>query len=216
MKTPFRIGIIDDHPIVRHGLAQLVEMEDDMTICAEASTGQEAIEAIEQDQPDVVLVDLELEGASGLEVVKTLRALYPDLPTLVLSMHDENLYAERALRAGAKGYVMKQERPEQVLEAIRTVLRGDVAVSPHIASKLLKVMSGQRPQDALPLDTLSDRELEVLRLIGTGYRTRHIAEKLCLSPKTIEAYKARLKKKLMLRDASELARYASEWAQSMR
>ncbi|MEZ4702167.1 MAG: response regulator transcription factor [Rhodothermales bacterium] len=210
-----RILVVDDHPIVRQGLAQFINQERDMTVCAEASDGFEAMTAIEQASPDLVIVDIQMEGINGMDLVRNVKAQYPDLPVLMLSMHDESLYAERALRAGARGYVMKQEDPRNVIHAIRRVLRGEVYVSDQAASKILKLLSGGADH-ASPVDRLSNRELEVLRMIGEGYRTRHIAEKLTLSTKTVESYKARLKQKILLKDAAELARYAAEWVKSTR
>jgi DNA-binding NarL/FixJ family response regulator len=210
-----RILVVDDHPIVRQGLAQFINQERDMTVCAEASDGFEAMTAIEQSSPDLVIVDIQMEGLNGMDLVRNLKAQYPDLPVIMLSMHDESLYAERALRAGARGYVMKQEDPRNVILAIRRVLQGEVYVSDQAASKILKLLSGGS-DTASPVDRLSNRELEVLRMIGEGYRTRHIAEKLTLSAKTVESYKARLKQKLVLKDAAELSRYAAEWVKSTR
>jgi len=210
-----RILVVDDHPIVRQGLAQFINQERDMTVCGEASDGFEAMTAIEQAMPDLVIVDIQMEGINGMDLVRNIKAQYPDLPMLMLSMHDESLYAERALRAGARGYVMKQEDPRNVIHAIRRVLKGEVYVSDQAASKILKLLSGGS-DNASPVDRLSNRELEVLRMIGEGYRTRHIAEKFSLSTKTVESYKARLKQKLVLKDAAELARYAAEWVKDAR
>ncbi len=211
-----RILVVDDHPIVRQGLAQFINQERDMTVCGEASNGFEAMTAIEQAAPDLVIVDIQMEGINGMDLVRNIKGLYPELPMLMLSMHDESLYAERALRAGARGYVMKQEDPRNVIYAIRRVLKGEVYVSDQAASKILKVISNLKSDDASPVDRLSNRELEVLRMIGEGYRTRHIAEKFSLSTKTVESYKARLKQKLVLKDAAQLARYAAEWVQEAR
>ena len=210
-----RILVVDDHPVVRQGLAQFINEERDMHVCAEASDGFEALARIDDSSPDLVIVDFELGGRSGMDLIKDIKAQYPDLLVLMLSMHDENLYAERALRAGAKGFIMKQEKPESVIHAIREVLRGEVYVSSMAAKKILSQISGGNTVEAgSSVDHLSNRELEVLNLIGQGYRTRHIAEKLSLSSKTVESYKARLKNKLILKDAAELSRYAADWVKN--
>ncbi len=210
-----RILVVDDHPLVRQGIAQFINQEKDMTVCGEASDGHEAFSAIEKLNPDLVIVDIEMKGLGGMELVRNMKTHYPKVPVLMLSMHDESLFAERALRAGARGYLMKEEDPETVVHAIRSVLSGDVYVSDKAASKILKLISDSRSQEqGTSVDRLSDRELEVFRMIGKGYRTRHIAEELNLSAKTVESYKARLKQKLMLKDAAELARYAASWVKS--
>lgn len=210
-----RILIVDDHPLVRQGIAQFINQEKDLQVCGEASDGHEALRVIEDLNPDLVVVDIEMKGLSGLELVRSMKSHYPKIPVLMLSMHDENLYAERALRAGARGYLMKEEDPEKVVQAIRVVLNGDVYASDKATSKILKLLSDSKTTDqGTSVDRLSDRELEVFRMIGDGYRTRHIASKLILSAKTVESYKARLKQKLMLKDAAELARYAAEWVKT--
>ena len=210
-----RIFVVDDHPLVRQGIAQFINQEKDLKVCGEASDGHEALSVMDEMNPDLVIVDIEMKGLSGMELVRNMKVQYPKVPVLMLSMHDESLYAERALRAGARGYLMKEEDPEKVVQAIRIVLSGDVYVSEKATSKILKLLSDSKAQDqGTSVDRLSDRELEVFRMIGGGYRTRHIAEKLILSAKTVESYKARLKQKLMLKDAAELARYAAEWVKS--
>ncbi|MEM8484585.1 MAG: response regulator transcription factor [Bacteroidota bacterium] len=210
-----RILIVDDHPLVRQGIAQFINQEKDLQVCGEASDGHEALRVIDDLNPDLVVVDIEMKGLSGLELVRSMKTHHPKIPVLMLSMHDENLYAERALRAGARGYLMKEEDPEKVVQAIRVVLNGDVYASDKATSKILKLLSDSKTTDqGTSVDRLSDRELEVFRMIGDGYRTRHIASKLILSAKTVESYKARLKQKLMLKDAAELARYAAEWVKS--
>ena len=208
-----RILIVDDHPLVRQGIAQYINQEPDMTVCGEASDGNQAIAVIESLKPDLVIVDIEMKGVSGLELVRNLQALYPDILVLMLSMHDENIYAQRALSSGARGYIMKEADPENVIEAIRKILSGDVYASPSATAKILKNVSAANKAGSFT-DLLSDRELQVFRLIGDGYKTRHIAEKLILSAKTVESYKARLKQKLSLNNAAELARHAAEWAKS--
>lgn len=205
--------IVDDHPIVRQGLAQLINQEHDLEVCGQAEDAHEAMQAIRKLQPDLVIVDISLKDTSGMELIKDLKIQRPDLPVLTLSMHDEEVYGERALRAGAKGYIMKQEATEKVVTAIRRVLAGEVYVSNGMAARMVSrlVGGGERKKAGSPLDSLSDRELEVFRFIGEGFSTREMAEKLHLSVKTIETYRAHLKDKLGLQDAGELLRAAIQW-----
>lgn len=208
-----RIVIVDDHPIVRQGLAQLIDQEDDLHICGQAEDAHEAMRAIRELNPDLVIVDISLRTTSGIDLIKDIKTQFPALPVLTLSMHDEALYAERALRAGARGYIMKQEAPEEVVAAIRRVLAGTTYVSQGMAAKMVnKIVAGPGERGASPVDRLSDRELEVFRLIGEGYGTREMAEKLYLSVKTIETYRAHIKEKLNLQDANQLLRAAIRWA----
>jgi DNA-binding NarL/FixJ family response regulator len=205
--------VIDDHPVVRQGLALLIDREADLTVCGQAEDAREALDAIASLQPDIVVLDISLGGQDGLEVLKKLRALDHDLPVLVLSMHDELIYAERALRAGADGYIMKQEATDRVLTAIRRILDGQVYVPDRVATRMLRQYARGSPAvDRSPLASLSDRELEVFRLIGHGSSTRQIAEALHLSVKTVESYQAHIKEKLALRNARELHQHAIEWA----
>jgi DNA-binding NarL/FixJ family response regulator len=207
-----RIVLVDDHPVVRQGLARLINDEPDLCVCAEADSAAAALDVVDLQKPDLVLVDISMGGTDGIELIKDLRVRVPGLPALVLSMHDESLYAERVLRAGAKGYVMKQEAPEKVMTAIRRVLAGEVYVSEKIAGRLLKAMSGTKgPASESPLDRLSDRELQVFRLIGSGLSVREIADKLFLSVKTIETHREHIKEKLNLKSSSELLRYAVQY-----
>jgi len=204
--------IVDDHPIVRQGLAQLIDQEKDLQVCGQAQDAHEALQAIRTLNPDMVVVDISLKDTSGMELIKDLKVQYPDLPVLTLSMHDEAVYGERALRAGARGYIMKQEATEKVVTAIRRVLAGEVYVSDDMAAKMVsKLVGGGSRKTGSPLECLSDRELEVFRLIGEGYSTREMAEKLHLSIKTIETYRAHIKDKLGLEDANELLRNAIQW-----
>jgi DNA-binding NarL/FixJ family response regulator len=204
--------IVDDHPIVRQGLAQLIDQERDLQVCGQAQDAHEAMQAIRTLSPDMVIVDISLKDTSGMELIKDLKVRYPDLPVLTLSMHDEAVYGERALRAGAKGYIMKQEATEKVVTAIRRVLAGEVYVSDDMAAKMVsKLVGGGSRKTGSPVECLSDRELEVFRLIGEGYGTREMAEKLHLSIKTIETYRAHIKDKLGLEDANELLRCAIQW-----
>jgi DNA-binding NarL/FixJ family response regulator len=205
-KTVF---IVDDHPLLRQGLALLVNREPDLTICGEAEEAQTAMREIAAKRPDILIADISLNGPDGLELLKNIRTLYPSLPVLILSMHDESIYAERALRARANGYIMKAEATEKVLVAVRRILGGDIYLSDRMANKLLhQYISGASADINSRLSTLSDRELEVFRLIGEGRSTRQIAEKLHLSIKTVETYQAHIKEKLSLRSGRELVQHA--------
>jgi DNA-binding NarL/FixJ family response regulator len=207
-----KIFVVDDHPIVRQGLGLLINREPDMIVCGAAEEAQSALRAIPTLQPDVMVVDISLSGPDGLELVKTIRTRDANMPILVLSMHDESIYAERALRAGANGYIMKQEATEKVLVAIRRILRGEVYLSDRVSSKMLQqYVRGSSTARESPVADLSDRELEVFRLVGEGHGTRQIAEELHLSVKTVETYQAHIKEKLSLRNARELVQHAIEW-----
>ncbi len=210
-----KIIIVDDHPIVRQGLADLINQEKDLAVCGQAEDAAGALKAIRELGPDVVIVDITLADSSGIELIKDIKVQYPDLPILTLSMHDESLYAERALRAGAKGYIMKGETTKSVITAIRKVLAGQIYTSDKVAAKMVsKLVGGKAKVGASPLECLSDRELEVFQLIGQGRGTRRIAEKLYLSIKTIETYRAHIKEKLSLADTNQLLRYAIQWVNS--
>ena len=215
MKTKrAKVLLVDDHPIVRRGLAQMINQEMDLIICGEAESTQEALEVIELQKPNIALVDLSLKDDSGLELIKDIKARFPEVLTLVLSMHDEVFYAERVLRAGAKGYIMKQRATNQVLVAIRRVLAGEIYLSDAMSSKVLHDITGKKPERAGSfIDRLSDRELEVFRLIGTGLGTRQIAEKLSRSVKTVETYRGNIRLKLSLKNSSALVQNAIQWAQ---
>jgi DNA-binding NarL/FixJ family response regulator len=205
-----RVFLVDDHPIVRQGLALFIDREPDLMVCGEADGATSALQAIREATPDFVVLDISLDGPDGLELLKVVRSEYPNLPVLILSMHDESAYAERALRAGANGYIMKQEATEKVLTAIRQILRGDVYLSDRLTKRMLQqfVHGTVPPRD--PLAKLSDRELEVYRLIGAGHGTRQIADELHVSTKTVESYQAHIKEKLSLRNARELVQHAIE------
>jgi DNA-binding NarL/FixJ family response regulator len=209
-----KVFLIDDHPILRQGLALFIDREPDLKVCGEADDATSALQAIQDSTPDFVVLDISLEGPDGLELLKILRARYPKLPVLILSMHDESLYAERALRAGANGYIMKQEATDKVLTAIRHILGGDIYLSERLTKRMLQqfVSGSVSPRD--PIAKLSDRELEVYRLIGAGHGTRQIADQLHVSTKTIESYQAHIKEKLALRNARELVQHAIEWSVS--
>jgi|SRR6056297_3504957 len=211
-----KIVIIDDHPIVRQGLTELINQEEDLIVCGQADDAHQAMSVIAETKPHIAIVDISLKETSGLELIKDINVRFPDVLVLTLSMHDESLYAERSLRAGAKGYVMKQEATDTVVKAIRKILSGQVYVSDNMAARMVrKVVGGGRVEvGASAIERLSDRELEVFLLIGQGYGTRQIAEKLYLSIKTIETYRAHLKEKLNLESASELLQYAIQWVNS--
>jgi DNA-binding NarL/FixJ family response regulator len=214
-KNCVRLLLVDDHPILRQGLAQLINQENDLMVCAETSNAHTALDAIEQHKPDLCVIDISLEGSNGIELLKNIRARHPKVPVLVLSMHDESLYAERVLRAGAKGYVMKQEATEKVLTAIRRVMNNEIYVSDRLSDRMLHQFVGGKPlQGDSPMEQLSDRELEVFQLIGQGHGTRQIAKELHLSVKTIESYRAHLKQKLKLKNGTELVQHAIQWVQS--
>ena len=207
-----RIVIIDDHPIIRQGFTQLISQEEDLAVVGGAEDAPEALELIESVRPDLALVDLSLKSSSGIELIKTIKARYPGLLTLVISLHDESVYAERALRAGARGFIMKAEATEKVMNAIRQVLEGKIFLSDKMRNQLLSsITRGSRKGDRKPMELLSDRELEVFQAIGDGQSTREIASRLNLSVKTIETYKSHLKQKLELKNSTELMQYAVEW-----
>jgi DNA-binding NarL/FixJ family response regulator len=190
----YKVFLVDDHPIVRQGLAQLIDREPDLMVVGQSDDAYAALRDMRAAAPDVALVDISLKDADGIELVKELQAQGSTFPVLVLSMHDEEVYAERALRAGAKGYVMKQEPPATLLAALRAVLKGAIHVSPKMGATLLHRMVGARQASAAnPMDRLTDRELEIFRMIGAGLNVRDIAEKLCLSPKTVEAHREHIK-----------------------
>lgn len=204
-----RVFVVDDHPVVRRGLVQMIDNEADLAVCGQGEDAYAAIRAIRDAKPDLALVDISLKDADGIELVKELKSQGLDVPVLVLSMHDETLYAERALRAGARGYIMKQEAPETLIGAIRKVLSGEIYVSPKMGGTLLQRMVGGRNSEAVsPMERLTDRELEVFRMIGAGQTVKEIADKLCLSAKTVEAHREHIKEKLNLRTSAELLRFA--------
>lgn len=207
-----RVFVVDDHPIVRQGLTLLINREPDLAVCGEAEDAPTAIQAIASAKPDIMIVDISLNGPDGLDLLKDIRTRYPEMPVLVLSMHDESIYAERALRAGAQGYIMKQEASEKVLVALRRILSKEIYISERIANRMLQRYIGS-PTAGRPssIADLTDRELEVFRLIGEGHSTRRIAEELHISVKTVESYQAHIKEKLSLRSARELVQHAIQW-----
>src|SRR5579884_1188256 len=207
-----RILIVDDHPLFREGLQQMIDRTPDLAVCGEAEDVAEALKAIPELKPALVLVDISLGAGSGIDLIKAIKAKYEDLPVLVISMHDESLYAERALRAGAMGYVMKHERGKRVLAAISRVLGGDIYVSEKMATSMLSKLTWGKDQEPVsPVEKLSDRELEVFRMLGQVKGTRQIAEELNLTVATINTFRARIKEKLQLKTSTELAMYAIQW-----
>ncbi len=217
IKNEYSVMLVDDHPIVRQGMAVLINQEPDLTVANEASNATEALQKLDQFVPDAIIIDVSLQGTSGIDLTKTLKDRLPQIPILILSMHDETLYAERALRAGARGYVMKQEAAETVISAIRTVISGNIYLSSALSAKVLRdIVDGVKPSDTdlYGIDRLSDRELEVFELIGRGYATRRIAESLNLSVKTIETHRAHIKQKLKLKNATELVHRAYHWIET--
>lgn len=207
-----RILIVDDHPLFREGLRQMIERNPELTVCGEAADSTQALRAIAEKKPDLALVDISLDGASGIDLIKNIKSKYDDLPVLVVSMHDESLYAERALRAGAMGYIMKHEPAKTVKAAISKVLGGDVYLSEKMSSSMLsKLMGGKGAQPLSPVETLSDRELEVFTMLGQGKGTHLIAEELNLTIPTIHSFRARIKEKLQLKTATEVMLHAIQW-----
>ena len=207
-----RILLVDDHAVLRYGIAQLIDKQKDLIVCGEADSVSEAMAAIPVLKPDLLIVDISLKESNGLELIKNIHVLYPRLPQLVVSMHEETLYAELALRAGALGYLMKAEAIEKVLSAIHRVLSGKVYVSERMAAEMLQQHRDQPHVKLAPLKRLTDRERQVFQLIGEWKGTRQIADELCLSVKTIEYYRERIKAKLNLKTGSDLVRYATDFA----
>ena len=211
-----KIVIIDDHPLMRKGLALSLDSEVDLSVVGQMNSAEEAMDDLERLEPDLAIIDISLPGMSGMELVKHLQARMPDVRTLVVSRHDESLYAERAIRAGARGYIMKLEAGDVIVKAVRHVMSGGIYVSDEINERLLLSMAsgGRERITQSPLEVLSDRELEVFELTGRGIGTRDIAERPHLSVKTVESYRARIKKKLNLDSATELMQHAVQWVES--
>ena len=204
-----RIFLVDDHPIVRRGLAELINEEPDLVVCGQGEDAYGSLRDIRQLKPDLILLDVSLKDSDGIQLLGELQSQATDLPVLMLSMHEESLYAERALRAGARGYIMKQEAAPTLLQAIRTVLSGQVYVSEKMGATLLnRMVGGRKSTSTLPMDRLTDRELEVFRMIGAGDSVKEIADKLCLSVKTVEAHREHIKDKLGLKTSAQLVRFA--------
>lgn len=207
-----KIFLVDDHPMMRDGMARLIDSEPGLTCCGGAKSAEEALAEIGRCKPDLVVTDITLPNRSGFDLIKDIRAMYPDVRVFVYSMHDEMFYAERALRAGARGYLMKEAGSEKMLEAIRRVLAGEISVSPQIAAKILDVFSGQSNRGShSPVEKLTDREFDVYQLIGQGKSTKDIADMLHLSHKTVAVHRGHIKEKLGLASAAELVRHAIHW-----
>ncbi len=214
MVVKTRIFVVDDHPFMRRGLAELINRENDMVFCGEAEDSPTAMRLITQIKPDLVIVDISLKGYNGIELIKNIKAFDHNIQVLVLSMHDESVYAMRVLKAGAKAYVMKQEVTEKVMEAVRRIRAGKVFVSENVASRMLdQVVVGGDPATSSPVDLLSDRELEIVNMIGSGEPTREIAAKLHISIKTVESHRARIKEKLNLANAIQLVQFCVRWVE---
>ncbi|WP_438483426.1 response regulator [Oleiharenicola lentus] len=210
-----KVLLVDDHPITRQGIKALVEQLPNVEICGEADSAPKAMELVSKLEPDLTIVDITLKSTNGIELTKNLRVQAPKMQILIVSMHDENIYAERALRAGAMGYLMKQEASENIITAIKRIQGGDIYLSDRIKEKMLHRLVNHRNEEVVsPIETLSDREMEVFQLIGNGYGTRQIATKLNLSVKTIDSYREHLKEKLNLPTGSELVRYSIQWVKS--
>ena len=207
-----KVLIVDDHPLVRERVAELINQELDLTVCGDAEDSVQAVKAVTSLSPDLAIVDITLKDTYGIELIKQLKDLHPKLPILVLSMHDESLYGERALRAGAKGYLNKQEATKKVVDAIRRILRGEIYVSEKLSSALVQRVAGSKPTSGgSPVDVLTDRELEVFQLLGQGLAVREVAERLFVSAKTVEAHREHIKQKLNFKTSSELLRFAIQY-----
>ncbi|MBV8225634.1 MAG: response regulator transcription factor [Verrucomicrobia bacterium] len=207
-----RVLIVDDHPITRSGLVQLINSQPDLEVCGEAGNAANALSALDACDPDLAIVDITLPDKNGLELIKDIRALRPGLPILVISMHEESLYAERVLRAGARGYVMKREGGEKLMQAIRQVAKGKISLSERMSGQILELFSGREPRrQRSRIEQLSDREFEVFELIGAGLSAREIAAKLHLSAKTVQAHRANIMRKLKVKSVSRLVSYSAHW-----
>ncbi len=217
IKTTFReskikVLVVDDHPIIRQGLALLFSQKNDMKVCGEADSVETALEQIAVLEPDIAIVDISLKNSNGLELIKQIKSQNKNLPVLVLSVHDESIYAERALRAGARGYIMKEELTDNVVTAIRRIMRGKLYLSSQISEKMLDKLVTPFPDiSESPVEKLSDRELEVFRLFGLGMSTQEIADKIHVSPKTVQSYRVRIKEKMNIEKTSDLLKYAIQW-----
>ncbi|HKJ32549.1 MAG TPA: response regulator transcription factor [Balneolales bacterium] len=211
-----KIIIVDDHPLIRKGLALTIDADPNLSVIFQATEAKEVLSFFNKNDADLIIVDISLPGMNGLELIKHIKAIRPEMKILVVSRHDESLYAERAIRAGAQGYVMKLEASEVILKAIRTVLNGGIYVSDSVNKRLLmRMVSGYKSLSQSPLEVLSDRELEVFELTGSGLNSREIAKNLQLSIKTVETYRARIKDKLSLNNATELVLHASRWVDGL-
>ncbi len=208
-----KILIVDDHPLLRQGIRQVIELEEDLRVSGEASTANEAIDLVNRDTPDVVIVDITLAGnVSGIELVKSLNERFPEIRTLVLTMHDESLYAERAIRAGARGYIMKEVASKNIISAIRTIMNDELYLSDAVSKRIIdKLVRGSADTAGISVEQLSNREFEIFQMIGNGFSTKEMARKLNLSIYTVESHKKNIKEKLKLKNSSDLAKYAIQW-----
>ena len=212
-ETKKRVLLVDDHPVLRKGLARLIDSKDDFVVCGEANNATEAMSLIRQLKPHLVIVDIGLPGASGIELTKSIRAEFPNIPVLILSMHEEALYATRALRAGAMGYIVKQDAVDNIGTALQETLKGRRYLSPEIAKQFQPEGLHEQPRSSHDLvDLLTDRELEIFELIGKGRDVREISEALNVSPKTVETHRTNIKEKLKLKNSRQVARVALQWA----
>ncbi|MEY4325612.1 MAG: hypothetical protein RIS24_1783 [Verrucomicrobiota bacterium] len=211
----FRIFVVDGHPVTREGLISVINREEDLEVCGAVGSPAEAISAIQGTHPDMMITDMSIPGRNGIEFLKDIHAVLPSLPILVLSMHDETFYAERALRSGARGYLMKESSLEKLMEVMRLILTGGSFVSPQISARLVDAAIGRRPRGSnSPIEKLSDREFEVFQHIGNGKSTKEIAGTLHLSPKTVDVHRGRIKQKLQIRDAISLLHHAVRWVET--
>lgn len=208
-----RVVIVDDHPVVRQGLAQIISQNETLQVCAEAADAKSGFDAIKKHRPHIAIIDISLTDISGIELIKWVKGLDFKVAMLVISIHDESVYAQRALKAGADGYLMKQESPDKIIEAIRRILNGDIFVSDSMAKRMMRHLVKGHDEGVPSVESLSDREFEVFQLVGQGFKPKQIAEKLCLSIKTIETYQSNIKEKLFLSNSFELAQFAIQWAQ---
>ena len=208
-----RVVIVDDHPVVSQGLAQIISQNETLQVCAEAADAKSGFDAIKKHRPHIAIIDISLTDISGIELIKWVKGLDFKVAMLVISIHDESVYAQRALKAGADGYLMKQESPDKIIEAIRRILNGDIFVSDSMAKRMMRHLVKGHDEGVPSVESLSDREFEVFQLVGQGFKPKQIAEKLCLSIKTIETYQSNIKEKLFLSNSFELAQFAIQWAQ---
>jgi len=214
MKNKKKVLIVEDHPIVRYGIKRILNGDPDLTVCDDVESAEQAIEAMKTVMPDIMIVDISLKEMDGIQLTRLIRSQHPKLPIVILSMHDERIYANKALRAGANGYIMKEESTEKLIIAIHHILRGEIYVSDQVKTFILQAFAGKQSEpNNTAITKLSDREYEIFLLIGTGLACRAIAKKLCLSVKTIETHRARIKQKLGLDSSSKLILAAMEWAQ---
>ena len=212
-QTRRKILIVDDHPIMRHGLAQLIAETPDLAVCAEAGDVSEALKQVKATAPDVAVIDISLEAENGIELIQQIKIKHPRVKTLVSSIHDETIFAPRALQADARGYIHKSEAIRKIIDALRDVLRGKIYLSPRMAERMLHRAAGGEPMETNPVDALSNRELEIFEMVGHGVTTQHIARKLKLSHKTVETHRRNIRAKLKLVNSAQLSRHAFQWVQ---